>query len=170
MLHAFAGEVAPLRAAAQEALEIAERHRVFYYHAWARLLLAWAAAWEEPGEEAIAALRGCIAAFCDTGARARLAFYYSLLASVYLKSRRPAEALTELNGALQLSASQGESWWDAELHRGRGEALAMLAHHDEALAACDQALVIARAQHSSVFEARTMATRDAIRANAHANT
>jgi DNA-binding SARP family transcriptional activator len=49
MLHAFEYDAARVRAAAAAAaLEIAERHRVIYYHAWAALLLAWAAAWGGP--------------------------------------------------------------------------------------------------------------------------
>jgi tetratricopeptide (TPR) repeat protein len=157
MLQAFSGDVARVTQLAKAAHEIAERHRVIYYEAWAGILLAWSSAWEQPGHETIDLLRDRIAAFCETGARARLPFYYSLLASVYLKHGKPDMALSELEGALRLSAQRGETWWDSELHRCRAEALARLGRPDEAVTACQQALAIARAQQAPAFESRAAA-------------
>src|SRR5262245_46587216 len=167
MLQTFTEDVARVKHSATAAHDIAERHRIVYYDAWAGILLAWTAAWEQPGEQTIESLRARIAAFCETGAGVRLPFYYGLLASVYLRSGQPKVALSELERALELSARRGETWWDAELHRCRAEALASLGRRDEAIAACQQALATARTQQAPAFESRAAATLESIRQARH---
>ena len=140
---------------AAEARTVAERHRVIYYEAWANILLAWDAARREPSATTVSSLRTAIDAFLATGARARLPYYLGLLADAHSRAGEPALALARLDEAL-LVAAQGDSWWDAELHRMRGGVLVRLGDPDAARAAYERSLEVARAQQSPVFERRTL--------------
>jgi predicted ATPase len=59
--------------------------------------------------------------FVESGARVRLPYYFSLLARAYAKVGRLNEGLKALEHALKIAAQNNEHWWDAELHRLRGE-------------------------------------------------
>jgi DNA-binding SARP family transcriptional activator/tetratricopeptide (TPR) repeat protein len=154
-LHQMCGDLEPTRAFAAEARAISERHRVLYYGAWAGILLAWAAAAKEPGEGELATLRRSIEDFTATGARARLPYYLSLLAGLQA-SRHPRVALGTLGEALALSASHGDTWWDAELHRMRGELLRWQGEDEEAIAELRRAVSIAEEQGAAMLERRAL--------------
>jgi tetratricopeptide (TPR) repeat protein len=142
---------AALRAA--DARAVAERHRVVYYEAWANILLAWDAARRQPSAATVSSLRAAIDGFLATGARARLPYYLGLLADAHARAGEPALALARLDEALQASGD-GDGWWNAELHRMRGDVLARLDDAENARAAYNMSLDISRAQQSPVFERR----------------
>jgi len=51
----------------------------------------------------------------------RLPIYYCLLARACHKAGQPEEGLEALEQALAASIQNNERWWDAEIHRLRGE-------------------------------------------------
>src|SRR5207244_7943366 len=110
---------------AEQALARASKYQVPYYRAWAGILVSYALAWEEPNEERTGRLRGSIAAFKASGARLRLPYYLALLAQVCGKAGRAEEGLASIDEALAEARTHNEHWWDAELHRLRGEFLLM---------------------------------------------
>jgi predicted ATPase len=117
--------------------------------------VSYAQAWEHPDEEHIVRLRDAIAAFTATGARLRLPYYLALLARVYGKAGRADDGLAAIDEALAAAHVHNERWWDAELHRLRGELLrAQGAEACEAEAAMLRALEIARAQQARSLELR----------------
>jgi predicted ATPase len=155
MLVQFCADEATARARAEEALALASEYKAPYYRAWAAILAGYAQAWERPDAEHIARLRDAIAAFTATGARLRLPYYLALLAQVYGKASRAAEGLAALDEALAASRAHHERWWDAELHRLRGELLlAQGAEAGDAEAALCRALEIARSQGARSLELR----------------
>jgi predicted ATPase len=126
-----------------------------YYQAWSAILVAFAVAWEMPGAAHIARLRDSIAAFTATGAHLRLPYYLSLLARVCGKAGRGEEGLMVLDEALAAAHTRNERWWDAELHRLRGELLREYgASERDAEAALLQAIETARAQQARSLELR----------------
>jgi DNA-binding SARP family transcriptional activator/predicted ATPase len=146
---------ATARTHAEEALALASEYKAPYYHAWATILVSYAQAWEHPDEEHIVRLRDAIAAFTATGARLRLPYYLALLARVYGKAGRADDGLAAIDEALAAAHVHNERWWDAELHRLRGELLrAQGAEACEAEAAMLRALEIARAQQARSLELR----------------
>ena len=74
---------------------------------------------------ALGDLRDSITEFKASGARLRLPYYLSLLAQVYGKAGRVEEGLACIDEALAEARAHNERWWDAELHRLRGELLLM---------------------------------------------
>ena len=101
-------------------------------------------------------LRAAIEDFKATGARLRLPYYLSLLADTYGDAGRPAEGLIVIEEACAQSRASNERWWDAELHRLRGE-LMFAAGRDlrDVETALARARDIARGQQARSLELRT---------------
>src|SRR5579884_4197063 len=100
-------------------------------------------------------MREAVDNFTSSGARVRLSYYLALLADVCLQAHEPDLGLRTIEEALAASRESGERWWEAELHRLRGDLLIERgAGAQEADAAYRRALEIARAQGAKSFELR----------------
>jgi predicted ATPase len=155
MLQQLRAEEAVARKHAEEALALTSMFQAPYYHAWAAILVSYALALEQPNEERIGRLRGSISAFKASSARLRLPYYLSLLAHVCVKAGRAEEGLVSIDEALSEARTHNERWWDAELHRLRGELLLM--HGTDASdveGAILRAIEIARSQEARSLELR----------------
>jgi predicted ATPase len=155
MLRQFRRESAAAQTEAEATMALCTQHEIVYYEAWAAVLLAWALAGERPRAEGIARLRQALADFQATGSGLRWPYYLALLAQIYGSGGQSDAGLAVLDEALAVSAQHGEQWWNAELHRLRGELLlAQGANEADAEAAFQQALVIAREQGARSLELR----------------
>ncbi|MFL5664756.1 MAG: ATP-binding protein [Ktedonobacteraceae bacterium] len=155
LLQQLRASEAVAREHAEQALALANSYQAPYYHAWAGILVSYALALEQPDEERIGHLRSSIAAFTASGARLRLPYYLSLLAQVYGKAGRAEEGLASIDEAVAEARVHNERWWDAELHRLRGEFLLMGgADASDAEAAFLHAIAIARSQQARSLELR----------------
>jgi DNA-binding SARP family transcriptional activator len=140
---------------AEQTLVLASKYEASYYRSWATILVSYALASEQPNEENIERLRGAITAFKASGARLRLPYYLSLLAQVCEKAERAEEGLACIDEALAEARTHNERWWDAELHRLRGELLLMHgADASDVEAALLRAIEIARSQQARSLELR----------------
>jgi DNA-binding SARP family transcriptional activator/predicted ATPase len=140
---------------AERAYELTSKYQAPYYHAWATILVSYALAVEQPDGERIGRLRDSITAFKAMGARLRLPYYLSLLAQVYGRAGRAEEGLAAIDEALSAARTHNERWWDAELHRLRGELLFMDgADAFDVEAALIRASEIARLQQTRSLELR----------------
>ncbi len=100
-------------------------------------------------------LQGAIKAFTETGARLRLPYFLSLLARASYKAGRLEAAHAAVTQAFDESRRNHERWWDADLHRLRGEVLAAQgAPAPEIEGAFRQALAIAQTQQARSLELR----------------
>src|SRR5439155_15687488 len=132
---------------AEQALALASKYQAHYYRAWASILVNYALALEQPDEERIGRLRDSITEFKASSARLRLPYFLSLLAQVYGKAGRAEEGLASIDEALAEARAHNERWWDAELHRLRGELLLLQgADASDVEAAILRALSIVRSQ------------------------
>ena len=140
---------------AEQALAFAGKYQASYYRAWATILVSYAQTLEQPDEECIGRLRDSITAFKALGARLRLPYYLSLLAHAWGKAGRAEEGLASINEALSEARIHNERWWDAEVHRLRGELLLMRgAEVSDVEAAFLRAIEIARSQQARSLELR----------------
>jgi DNA-binding SARP family transcriptional activator/tetratricopeptide (TPR) repeat protein len=156
VLQQLRGDLATFRRQADEALRLSTQFEAPYYGAWASILVAHAAACERPCIESIAQLRQAIDRFTNTGARLRLSYYFALLGDACLRAQQPESGIGVIEEALAASREAGERWWDAELHRLRGDLLLELGAGDkEAEAGYQRALEIARTQGAKSFELRS---------------
>jgi DNA-binding SARP family transcriptional activator/tetratricopeptide (TPR) repeat protein len=140
---------------AEQAYSLASKYQAPYYRTWADILVSYAQALEQPDEQRIKRLRGVIAEFRASSTRLRLPYYLSLLAQVYGKAGRVEEGLACINEALAEARAHSERWWDAELHRLRGEFLLMQdADTADGEAEILRAIEIARLQQAKSLELR----------------
>ena len=143
------------RRQAKEALELSTEFKATYYRVWAGILVAYGETLGKSDPAGVDRLMAAIEAFKDTGARLRLPYYLALFADACLRSGAAARGLTAVEEGLSLSRESSERWWDAELHRLRGELLlATGAEAAEVEAALRRALEIARGQQARSLELR----------------
>jgi predicted ATPase len=135
-------------------------------------LWGWALAARGHGEEGITQIRQALAADRSTGATRDRPYNLALLAEACAQAGQTTEGLEALAEALALLATSGVRWWEAELHRLRGELLlqsevqspesrvlthhaALCRPHEAEVEACFQrALDVARRQQAKSLELR----------------
>jgi len=91
-----------------------------------------------------------------TGERLEVPYFIGLLAECYGTVGQPEKGLAALDEAFELANSTGEAWFDAELHRIKGE-LHLIASPDdpaEAIRCFQSALNVARSQGARTWELR----------------
>ena len=94
-------------------------------------------------------------AFFAIGARYLRPFYQAVHADACLMGGHVDEAHRSIDDGLSIAAETGEAWFDAELHRLRGEALAVVDPCDPmAIASVQRAIEVAAAQGSEGLRAR----------------
>lgn len=154
-LQLWCADIDTFRAQSEQAYTFASEHKVLYYQTWASNLVHFARAWQQPGADTLVGLRDAIRRYMDSGARTRLALYFSLLARAYLKTGLIERGLEAVEQALTHSRQNNEPWWDAEIYRLRGELLsAEDADVGEVETEFRRALEIAQAQQAKSLELR----------------
>jgi predicted ATPase len=119
-------------------------------------LRGWALAVSGQGEEGVAQLHQGLAAYGATRATNDRPYYLALLAEVSAQVGQTAAGLEALAEALAAVAQSAARWWEAELHRLRGELLLQhsVASPEEAETCLQQALDVARRQQAKSLELR----------------
>ncbi len=155
LLQQLCADETDARERAEQSLALTSKFQAPYYRAWADILVSYALALEQPDEERIELLHSSITVFKASSARLRLPYYLSLLAQVYGKAGRAGEGLATIDEALAEVRTHNERWWDAELHRLRGELLLMQGvDASDVEAAFLRAIEIARFQQARSLELR----------------
>jgi len=124
--------------------------------AWGTILQGWARAEQEAGEAGMAQIAQGLAAYRTTGTEFFRPYFLALLAEAQRKVKRAEEGCRVLAEALTLVHTTGERYWEAELHRLRGELLLLqaLPEAQQAAACFQQALDVARSQQAKSLELR----------------
>ncbi len=156
VLHHMRREAPLTQARAEAAMTIAADQAFPRQLAQATLLRGWALAASGQGEEGITQIHQGLAASRATGVMAYRPYYLALLAEVSAQVGQTAEGLEALAEALATLAQSIVRWWEAELHRLRGELLlqSSVAQPGEAEACFQQALTVARRQQAKSLELR----------------
>jgi predicted ATPase/class 3 adenylate cyclase len=156
MLHHLRREAPLTQARAEAAMTIATDQGFPQELARATPLRGWALAESGREEEGRAQIQQGLAAYQATGATRDRPYYLTLLAEVSAQVGQTTEGLEALAEALATLDRSGVRWWEAELHRLRGELLLQhaVAQPEEAEACFQQALAIARRQQAKSLELR----------------
>ena len=127
-----------------------------HWHATATILHGWAVAARGAVEDGIVEMSRGLAAKRATGAQLKVPYYLGLLASAYASRGHHAEALALFDDALVRVARTGERWFEAELHRRRGEAWLRSPEFDPtAVESCFRdAMAVAQEQKAKLWELR----------------
>jgi class 3 adenylate cyclase/predicted ATPase len=142
--------------AAEAAIAISREHGLADYLLYGALPLAWARAKLGDRDVGSAEFRQALAECAGQGNKFRLPFYRGLLAEIENEGGDAGAALAAIDEALALAGETGEHWFDAGLHRIRGEILVKQNPADPAPAesAFLAAIAVARRQKARSFELR----------------
>jgi DNA-binding winged helix-turn-helix (wHTH) protein/tetratricopeptide (TPR) repeat protein len=153
----FRREVEPLVSHADAGFRIAERQGYPFHQALALTLRGWAAAMSGDLEPGLETIRHGIEMQRAMGTDIERPYSLALLAEALLNGGRYDEGLEAADEALAVIAERSRAFfWQAEIHRIRGELLARSDRLDEGLAAFENALGIARSQGARSLELRAL--------------
>jgi predicted ATPase len=156
VLHHLRREVSLTQARDEASMTMATDQGFPQQVATASPLRGWALAVSGQGEEGIAQIYQGLAAFRATGATRNRPEHLALLAEASAQVGQTTEGLEALAEALTTVATSGVPWWEAELHRLRGELLLRhsVVQPGEAEACFQQALAVACRQQAKSLELR----------------
>jgi TOMM system kinase/cyclase fusion protein len=152
------------RAQADVEITVATAQNFALAQATGRIMSGWAIGVQDHSPEGLVQIRQGLAMYQLTGAEYQRPHYLTLLAEASGRLGQPEEGLAALDEALTVIEQTGEQYYEAELHRQRGELLLLReaqSHpaqggrkpHD-AEACFQQALDIARRQEAKSLELR----------------
>ena len=144
------------RRAAEVFVALGREHGLALYLTWGALPLAWARAKLGDRDAGSVDFRQALAGYASQGNKLRMPFYRGQLAKIEAEGGDVEAARAEIDGALALAGETGDHWFEAELHRIRGQILLKQTPADPApaKAAFLAAIEIARAQKARSFELR----------------
>jgi tetratricopeptide (TPR) repeat protein len=140
------------RISAEEQVAIAEELGFPYWLALGRCSLGWISAKQGDVGKGLGMLSEALASLHAMGIQMHGTWTRALMADALAWAGRPSDAMATLNDAIAHSARIGVTWFDAELHRRKGELL--LADPEAAEEELYQAIDIARIQSAKLFELR----------------
>ena len=144
-----------VQAAAEEELAIATDQGFQLWHALGTLHKGVGILLQGSPEAALPIMLKGFSAFRATGAGVRVHYYLGILADAYTQLGRHAEARQALDEGLAIAVKSDDRFFEAELHRLKGELLLIAPGDAVAAEACfRQAIEIARSQYSRAWELR----------------
>ncbi len=155
--HSLVGSMQTAQKQAEAAIAISEQYDIAMFLAWGKLVKGWAIVSQGDIEVGIALSNQGIDEWRASGTLLASSWCLGILAEGNKKAGRRDESLALLTEALDFASRSGEHFYEAELHRLRGELLLESDDGDSALEAeqCfDRAIDIARQQSAKSFELR----------------
>lgn len=147
VLHRFRREPEQVAAQAEALMAFASEQQLHDHQAKAALFQGWALALQGNPQRGLSEMLEGMAAFQAVGTPEDVSLYYEMLAEAFGEAGRYADGLRAIEDAFAQTARCGILFWNAELHRRRGELLRASAAPSAAAAACfREALDCARAQ------------------------
>ncbi|MEJ2102026.1 MAG: hypothetical protein P8X68_18940, partial [Desulfobacterales bacterium] len=155
-VHQFRREVQAVQECAEELITLTTEQGFALWLAFGMILRGWAIVAQGGGAKGISVIHEGLAAHRATGAEVEKPYFLALMTEAYGKAGQPEEGLSVLAEALAVVDKTCGRYWEAELHRLKGELLLMQQRQkvDEAEACFRQALDIARRQQAKSFELR----------------
>ena len=156
MLHRFLQEIPQAQEQAKTVRMLGTEHGFTLFSELSTMVQGWALATQGHAAEGIAQLLAGLDAYRAKGTELALPSFLARLAEVYHIQGRVEEGLAVLAEALALVDKNDERWWEAELHRLKGELLQQQAVPDASQAEIcfQQALAVARHQQAKSLELR----------------
>jgi class 3 adenylate cyclase/predicted ATPase len=155
-VHQVAKQVEPALEMAEAAVAMAEKDGFPFFASYAGIVKGWALAQLGHAEEGVALIREGLALAAASGSGLWRTYNLAQLAEACAKAGRIVEGLDAIAEAFDLVEQHGERWWEAEIHRLRGELLLKRdgATVAEAQSCFERAIAIARKQSAKSLELR----------------
>jgi predicted ATPase len=150
------GNVQAVQEQTEQLIALATEQGYPYFLAEGRLYQAWALGQQGRVGEAIRQMRQAISAMRVAHKGSGMPYRLLLLAGVHMRARQAPDGLDVLTEALSLVESTGERWFEAELHRVRGELLLRLPDPERigAERCFRHAIAVAQGQQAKLWELR----------------
>lgn len=155
-LHQLCHNPAVVADCARKVIEIASDKGYPHWLSLGAMFQGWVTAVGGDLGTGIATFETALSEHRATGEVIEVCFYLGVLAEMLGRAGRTDDGLARIAEALELVEQTGERWYEAELHRGRGELLRLAANAEEAAveAAFAQAIDLARRQQAKLWELR----------------
>jgi adenylate cyclase len=157
-------DVPAVRAQADATITVATAQGFALVRASGLILRGWAVAVQEHSTEGLVQIRQGLDAYRSTGAESQRPHFLALLAETSGLLGQPEGGLAAMEEALTLVEKTGERYYEAELHRQRGELLLLRAEKShpaqgsrdqyDAETCFQQALDVSRRQEAKALELR----------------
>ena len=154
IIQAYCRDWRSARERSEVALEISNEHGLAVTRALAAHIRGLALAKQGHAEEGIEDVHRGKGDLQAIGSRVAWAFYLACLAEAYIAAGRAEEAFNTLVEAQEWIAKTQEGYWEAEIHRLKGELLQQQGHEAEAEASFGRAIEAARGQSAKSLELR----------------
>jgi class 3 adenylate cyclase/predicted ATPase len=140
---------------ADAAISLSEEHGLNLWLAWGKIFRGWALA-EQGQREGIAEIVKALADSQELRARFHRPYHLSLLAETMHHGGQTEDGLQVIAEALTLVEQIEERWWEADLHRLKGDLLLSLGVHNatEAEVCYNKAMAAARRQGATSLNLR----------------
>jgi len=148
------GDPTAAREASARSIALATEQKLYLWLAIATCVAGWAALREGNLEEGIAQAQGGLDVIRAVGMRTAYPYYLSFLVEGHLKAGAVDKGLAAVDEGLHMSATLLDCFYEAELHRLRGELLLCRGETAEAEACFQRALALARRHSAKSFELR----------------
>ncbi len=150
----FAYAMPLLRARSDELLTLARSHQLRDFVDGAEVARGWLLAREGDPGAGLALIGSAVDRMRDTGQRAFWTLSLGKLAEVHRQAGQLHEALAVVEEALALANDSGQRFYEAELHRIRGELLVAVGRHEDGTSSLRRAIEVAAAQGAELFRDR----------------
>lgn len=154
VLQKFRRDTVAVRRQAEELAVYATDQRLHVHRAKGKFFRGWAIAMLEDLPGGLAEMLDGIASEQASDTPHDFTLYYEMLAEIYTRAGRLDEAVCTLNDAFSIAEQHGIVFWNAELHRRRGELLLTTGDRDGAEAEFRNGLTCAREQGARSLELR----------------
>jgi predicted ATPase len=154
MLGTIGGDLDRAAEQADELVAHSREHSFTEYETWGRIFRGLLQAQRSDVAGGIDAARQGMEGAQRIGSRVMRVQHLGSMAAVLAAAAKHEASLGQLDEALSLVATTEERWFEAELHRLRGEALLAMGSADTAEASLQHALTVARRQNSRLWELR----------------
>ena len=152
VLQKFRGSVDAVYDKADELLSFATEQKLHVHRAKAACFRGWARAMRDDVTGGLNEMLEGISSARNADTPTDFALYYEMLAEIYARAGRLDDGLCAIDDAFAVAGRYGIVFWNAELHRRRGELL--LAAGKNAASCFQEALACARSQQARFLELR----------------
>jgi predicted ATPase len=159
VVHQCRQEVKATQDGAEAMIELGTQQGIAFFLSWGTILRGWALAKQGQKEEGLQQMRQGLAACRATGAKVGESRWFALLAEIYAEIGQVQQAINLLADAFTHVDQTGERFYEAELHRLKGEFALRLpssgkSNLHEAEACFQHSITVARRQHAKSWELR----------------
>jgi class 3 adenylate cyclase/predicted ATPase len=155
-LHQLLRDRSVVRGQSDAAMTIATEGGFPHFLAWASILRGWTMVTDSRAAEGATEVSNGLEALSATGTRLWITYALALHAEVYGKEGKINQGLATIEEALAAAHNNAEFWWEAEIHRLKGEMLLRqdAGNRELALNCIQRAIEIARQQNAKSWELR----------------